>query len=47
MLGLRVAARMTSSLDEAGPRWYAHAYNRPNFYRFAAALSWVHVLDSH
>ena len=41
MLGLRVAARMTSSIDQAGPRWYAHAYNRPNFYRLAATLSWV------
>lgn len=32
---------MTSSIDGAGPRWYAHSYNRPNLYRLAAALSWV------
>ena len=41
MLGLRVAARMTSSLDRVGQRWYSHSYNRPNLYRLAAALSWV------
>ena len=41
MLGLRVAVRMTSSIDEAGPRWYSHPYNRANFYRLAAALTWV------
>jgi lauroyl/myristoyl acyltransferase len=36
-----VAARMTSSIDRVGPRWYAHSYNRPNLYRLAATLSWV------
>src|SRR6266481_5675612 len=41
MLGLRVPAPMTSSIDRAGQRWYSHSYNRPNFYRLAAALSWV------
>src|SRR5216684_2032913 len=41
MLGLCVPARMTSSIDRAGQRWYSHSYNRPNFYRLAAALSWV------
>ena len=41
MLGLRVAARMTPSIDGAGQRWYAHSYNRPNLYRLAATLSWV------
>src|SRR5216684_839604 len=41
MLGLCVPARTTSSIDRAGQRWYSHSYNRPNFYRLAAALSWV------
>jgi len=41
MLGLRVPAPTTSSIDRAGQRWYSHSYNRPNFYRLAAALSWV------
>jgi lauroyl/myristoyl acyltransferase len=32
---------MTSSLEEAAPRWHSHPYNRANLYRLAAALSWV------
>jgi len=32
---------MTSSIDGAGRRWYSHPYNRPDFYRLAAGLSWV------
>jgi len=41
MLGLRVAVRMTSTIEDAAPRWYSHPYNRANFYRLAAALAWV------
>jgi lauroyl/myristoyl acyltransferase len=41
MLALRVAVRMTSRIDGAGRRWYSHPYNRPDFYRLAAGLSWV------
>ena len=41
MLGLRVAVRMTSTIEDAAPRWYSHPYNRANFYRLAAALTWV------
>src|SRR4029077_5866014 len=37
MLGLRVAVRMTSTFEDAAPRWYSHPYNRGNFYRLAAA----------
>ena len=32
---------MTSTLEDAAPRWYSHPYNRANFYRLAAALTWV------
>lgn len=32
---------MTSSIDEAARRWYSHPYNRPDFYRLAAGLSWL------
>src|SRR5260370_37685077 len=32
---------MTASIDRAGQRWASHSYNRRNFYRLAAALSWV------
>ena len=41
MLGLRVAVRMTSTIEEVAPRWYSHPYNRANFYRLAAASTWV------
>ena len=41
MLGLPVAVRMTSTIEDAAPRWYSHPYNRGNFYRLAAALTWV------
>ena len=41
MLGLRVAVRMTSTIEDVAPRWYSHPYNRANFYRLAAALTWV------
>ncbi|HEX3294549.1 MAG TPA: lysophospholipid acyltransferase family protein [Solirubrobacterales bacterium] len=36
-----MAVRMTSTLEDAAPRWYSHPYNRANFYRLAAALTWV------
>jgi KDO2-lipid IV(A) lauroyltransferase len=32
---------MPSSIDEAARRWYSHPYNRPDFYRLAAGLSWL------
>src|SRR5690349_21914365 len=32
---------MTSTLEDAAPRWYSHPYNRANFYRLAAALTWA------
>jgi lauroyl/myristoyl acyltransferase len=32
---------MTSTIEDAAPRWYSHPYNRGNFYRLAAALTWV------
>jgi hypothetical protein len=32
---------MTSTIEDAAPRWYSHPYNRANFYRLAAALTWV------
>ena len=41
MLGLPVAVRMTSTIEDAAPRWYSHPYNRANLYRLAAALTWV------
>jgi lauroyl/myristoyl acyltransferase len=41
MLAWRVALPMTSRVDGAGRRWYSHPYNRPDFYRLAAGLSWV------
>jgi lauroyl/myristoyl acyltransferase len=36
-----VAVRTTPGIDGAAPRWYSHPYNRADFYRLAAGLSWV------
>lgn len=41
MLILPVTVRMTSRIAGAERRWYSHPYNRPDFYRLAAGLSWV------